>query len=340
MSDPDGRPGVPLRRIGVLVALGLPLSGLLLYLAFRGAHPERVKGTLRRADAAEVAAAVVLLQVVYVLQGERWRALADRRLPLRSHVGMVFGGLAVNNVLPGRIGDLLRSRWLAVDARMPGGRALATVAVDRGADVAALAGLMIVVVPFIAREGWIDRIVIGGLVAVAALAALALIARAYARLRPRERIASRNRVRRLVRDTLDGVAGGVTRRQVARALVLSVLAWATWGAAAFLVARSLGVDLRFVEVAFLTAAMNLGVAIPSSPGFVGAYQWLAVSAFAVFGLDRELGLAFSILMQASWYVPTTVIGGAVVLSRTVRQVRRTAGHRRAVSAAEHPPCDA
>lgn len=336
MSDPDARSGVPLRRIGLLVALGLPLSGLLLYLALRGAHPGRVKATLRRADAGEVAAAVVLLQVVYVLQGERWRALAGGRLPLRSHVGMVFGGLAVNNVLPGRIGDLLRSRWLAIDARMPGGRALATVAVDRGADLTALAGLMILALPFIAREEWIVRIVIGGVAAVAALAALALIARTYTRLRPRERMTSRSRVRRLVRDTLDGVAGSVTRRQVARALVLSLLAWGTWGAAAFLVAHSLGVELRLVEVVFLTAAMNLGVAIPSSPGFVGAYQWLAVSAFAVFGLDRELGLAFSILMQASWYLPTTIVGGAVVLNRMIWHAGRATGKRPAANAPEKP----
>ena len=67
----------------------------------------------------------------------------------------------------------------------------------------------------------------------------------------------------------------------------------------------------------MTAALNLGVAIPSSPGFVGTYQWLGVAALGVFGFASEAGLAFAIVMQAVWYVPTTLVG-AVLLVRPRR----------------------
>ena len=61
-------------------------------------------------------------------------------------------------------------------------------------------------------------------------------------------------------------------------------------------------------------ALNLGVAIPSSPGFVGTYQWLGVSALALFGIGREEGLAFAICMQAVWYVPTTIVGAVILVA--------------------------
>ena len=50
---------------------------------------------------------------VYWLQATRWRRIADTRLGQRRFVEMVVAGVAVNNVLPGRVGDLLRARWVS-----------------------------------------------------------------------------------------------------------------------------------------------------------------------------------------------------------------------------------
>ena len=74
----------------------------------------------------------------------------------------------------------------------------------------------------------------------------------------------------------------------------------------------------------VTAVINLGVAIPSSPGFIGTYQWLAVSSLALFGVGATEALAFGVLMQAVWYVPTTLVGGALLLRRASNAASRAA----------------
>ena len=76
-----------------------------------------------------------------------------------------------------------------------------------------------------------------------------------------------------------------------------------WAVSAWLVARSLGIELSLVEAVFVTAVINLGVAIPSSPGFIGTYQWLGVSALALFGVPTEEALAFSISCRRSGTSP-------------------------------------
>ena len=43
---------------------------------------------------------------------------------------------------------------------------------------------------------------------------------------------------------------------------MSVLAWGAWAVAAILVGRAVGVELSLVDAVFVTAALNLGVAIP------------------------------------------------------------------------------
>jgi hypothetical protein len=44
---------------------------------------------------------------------------------------------------------------------------------------------------------------------------------------------------------------------------------------------------------------------------VGTYQWLSVSALVAVGVDTNLALAFALLMQAVWFVPTTIVGGPI-----------------------------
>ena len=66
---------------------------------------------------------------------------ADRghaKPPRRRFYGMLLGGLACNNVLPVRIGEFL-ARLAEPDAPMPGGRALGSVVLDRVCDVVTLA---------------------------------------------------------------------------------------------------------------------------------------------------------------------------------------------------------
>jgi uncharacterized protein (TIRG00374 family) len=301
------------RSLVVAAAVGLPVSAVFLFLAVRGADLGTVWTTLGHVRLAPVLGAVACIGLVYWLQAARWRRIADTRLGQRRFFEMVVAGVAVNNVLPGRVGDILRARWVSQGA-FSGGRGLATVVLDRGFDILALVTFLLASLPLVTDQGWVDRIVVGSVLVLLALLVLLTAARSYTRRRPRSRRSHRGLPRRFVRDTLEGLSDPLS---VERGLVwfgLSVAAWSAWALAAILVGRSVGVELSLVDAVFVTAALNLGVAIPSSPGFVGTYQWLGVSALALFGIEREAGLAFAIVMQAVWYVPTTIVGAFFLLS--------------------------
>jgi uncharacterized protein (TIRG00374 family) len=313
------------RTVWIGVVVGVPLSALFLWLALRKVDLSEAWDTLTSARPGLLAIAVAVMAVVYGLQAERWRRIASQPTSRRLLFGeLVVSGVAVNNVLPGRLGDLLRARWLGLDVSIPGGRALATVVVDRGFDLLALVTFLLVSLPFVTDEPWLDRIVVGGLLGLGALALLLLFARVYTRRRSRERRAHRRLLRRVARDTVEGLATTLTPAKAVVAVLLSFAAWSAWGAAVWLVARSVGIDLSLLETLFVAAAINLGVAIPSSPGFVGTYQWLAVASLGLFDVPKEDALAFAILVQAVWYVPTTIVGGTVIARRLVRRRRAEA----------------
>jgi uncharacterized protein (TIRG00374 family) len=270
--------------------------------------PHAALDAVRGADVGALLLAVGLMGVVYVIQGFRWSFIArhDVDVPTSRFVAWVVAGVACNNVVPGRPGDILRAHWLS-QAGTTRTRALATVVVDRMADVLALVIALAVSYSVTEHPGWLDRLDAFALGMAAALAVILVGAKLYARRRGFS-IGGRTRVGRILSGFLNGMAKNVNRRDAPAVAGLSLLAWATWGAAAWAVASSIGISLSPLELAFVTAIVNLGVAIPSSPGFVGTYQWLCVAALGLLSIGHVEAFAFSVLLQAVWFVPTTVAG--------------------------------
>jgi uncharacterized protein (TIRG00374 family) len=300
------------------LVVGLPVSSFFLWLAVRNADFGKVGSVLAESDVGLVAAAVAAVSVMFAAQAVRWRLIVQTTGVSYARFGeMVVSGVAVNNILPGRVGDALRARWLQVAGRISGGRALANVFLDRGFDVLALVLFLLLSLPFVAGAEWLRPMAVGGVLLLTALGLARVAARAYTSHRGRERRNHRSFLRRVARDALEGLADPLGRLRAIALAGLSLGAWAMWALSAWFVAQAVGIELSLVEAIFVTAVINLGSAIPSSPGFIGTHQWLAVSALAVFAVGTDEALAFAILMHAVWYVPTTLVGGAMLLGRSV-----------------------
>jgi uncharacterized protein (TIRG00374 family) len=307
--------------------VGVPIGLFFLWLALRDADFDAVRRSLQEADAGLVALAIAAFGVVYAFQSARWRKIASTPgVRLARFYEMTVSGVAVNNVLPGRIGDLLRARWLGLSARIPAGRAFGTVILDRVCDFVVLVALLVVGIAAVASSEWLVRLAAGSLLVLVAFGVALLFARTYIGRRERGR-RSRGLVRRLVRDTVEVLAEPLGRRRPVVWLGLSLVAWVTWAVAADLVARSLGIDLSITDALFVTAVLNLGSAVPSSPGYVGTYEWLGVASLGLLDVPHEQALAFTILLHAAWYVPTTIAGGVALSVRGVRQLRRSRAER-------------
>lgn len=328
-TGPAGTTSASRGRVLVGLVVGVPISAVFLWLAVRNADTAAVRRTLEEAEVGLVALAVLAMAAVYGFQAARWRMIAGSpEVGLARFYEMVVSGVACNNVLPARLGDLLRARWLGREARMPAGRGLGTVILDRGCDLAALLLLLVVGLAAVASSDWLVRIALATAAGLVALGVVLLFARVYTGRRERER-RSRGLVRRVLRDTAEALAEPIGLRRPALWIALSLGAWTTWSLGAILVARSLGFELGLVEAVFVAAVMNLGVAIPSSPGFVGTYEWLGVASLGLLDIASEEALAFSILLHACWYVPTTLGGGAALGVRALVRVRRARATRAA-----------
>ena len=80
------------------------------------------------------------------------------------------------------------------------------------------------------------------------------------------------------------------------------MVWCLDALVAIAIAQAIGLSLP-VPVAFLLlAGLGLGSALPSTPGYVGVYQFVAVSVLTPFGFSRADAIAYIVLLQAVIYV--------------------------------------
>lgn len=306
------------RTIIVGLAIGLPLSALFLWLAVRGVSFDEVWTALAGANPWLVVLAIPFLLAIILFQALRWRALIGEGadLPRRTYVALSWFGLGVSNVVPGRPGDIVRAVWFSRIAHMQVARSLASVGVDRAFDVITLVVIVLVCLPFVPHPDWLSALaIVGALLALALLVVLiAAWWAAHRSSRAREWLAESDDAGWLKRQSAALVRGMATMDhlpQVVRVTGWSFAVWASWTAGAWLIARSMDLGVTVGGALFLCGVMGLGAAIPSSPGQIGTFQWLAVVSMAVLGVGRADALAFSVLLQLVILIPV-IVGTPVV----------------------------
>jgi hypothetical protein len=77
---------------------------------------------------------------------------------------------------------------------------------------------------------------------------------------------------------------------------------------ALLVARGFQLELTVVQAVLLLAALGLSSAAPSTPGYIGIYQFVAVTVLAPFGYTQDQALVFILAFQALSYLLVLIFG--------------------------------
>ena len=112
--------------------LSVGISGLFLLAIFWQVNIQEIKEALKTADYVYVPLAVLLNLLTNILRSYRWKYLLN---PIRP-IGIVnvFSVLAIgymaNNVLPARLGELVRSYFLGQKERLSKSSTLATIVVE------------------------------------------------------------------------------------------------------------------------------------------------------------------------------------------------------------------
>lgn len=284
------------------------IAAILLYFTLRGLDWIVFFDTLQGANYGYIVLLLIWSSVSFLFRALRWRVLLNfqKMIPPLFVFWANMAGYLGNNVLPARAGELIRAVYVARKQGIPVAFVLATGITERLVDLVAL------VIIGTLSVFWLDafpKLVQDALqsfsiVAVGGVFLILLLPVFHDRL-----IRSMNglsfldsRLKEILMTLLENFIKGIrVIMQSERGFSFIFFTMAIWimdGLGMVILASALHEVLSLWQSFLLIAALGLSSAIPSTPGYVGVYQFVAVTVLMPFGLERESALAIILVAQA------------------------------------------
>lgn len=240
---------------------------------------------------------------------------AEKRAAPLTVFWATMAGYLGNNFLPARAGELIRSAALGHKTGLSKSWVFATALTERLLDVVALVLFSLAAVFSLGRSSQllVRAWKVMGVVGVAGIILLLAVPRfedLFRRMLGRVPGPARFRERLLgiLGQFLSGMRSFANQSRGFAFAGMTVLIWLTDAVGTMISARAFGLSLTLPIAVMLLAGLGLSSAIPSTPGYVGVYQFVAVAVLVPLGYARSSVLAYIIVAQALGYVVITAWG--------------------------------
>jgi hypothetical protein len=316
-EDPSDSRGDSSRRRLIQRAVEIGISVAFLVLALQGINLKALGAALRQANYIWLLPAIAITLAILAVKGVRWQLLfrPEHRLPFAPVFVALSAGYLASNVLPARLGEVVRVVLLVSEQPVGVARTVSTVVVERLLDVLSIIIILVVLLPFITLPpamAWTARSL--GAIALTGYALLLLLSFRKERVLGLTRSVLRH-IRFLDRPAvyealghlIDGFAA--LRGTLGVAMVaISLLSWFGSVAVGWCVAQAFDLSAPLTAIAFALVAVALGMMVPSSPGYIGVFHYLVTVALAPFGVPKDLALSFAFVWHGLNYVVLSVVG--------------------------------
>ena len=316
--------------------LGGGVSVVLLLLLFYQVDIEDLNDALRGANYYLLAPSIVVYFFAVFFRAIRWRYLLAPmgRFPVSRLYPVVVIGYMANNLLPVRLGEFVRSHYLARREDVNTSSALATIAVERVYDGITLLAFAALSAPWLLLLGQFDGAadvsrttgLIFLLVIIVAFALMLTVltllssspaftnrAEGWLNIIPAK---PRPKVKTIFRTFVTGLAVLNSPSKHLSLFLYSLPVWLLEGSMYFMLAYSFGINEYFdsaavllLVVLLLTATSNLATSIPSAIGGIGPFEIVAQQTLMSLGVGASLAGAYSgfVHLVALW-LPVNIAG--------------------------------
>jgi uncharacterized protein (TIRG00374 family) len=293
------------------------LAAVLLYYALRGVEWRRVWQVVLGARWQYLAIGLSISVINFFVRSLRWRVLLNARghFPAGTVFWATMAGYMGNTLLPARAGEVVRSVIISDRSGLTKTYVLTTALTERLMDAIALVLCASVVLLQVSpKPAWMDQVA-HTTAAVATLGALLVAVLPHAegliqkllRLLPLSSVI-RDPLLSFAEQILLGLRAFHHAGRLMTFTFFTALIWVMDGFGAMVTSRAFDIHMTFSVALLLMAGMGLGSALPATPGYVGIYQFAAVTILPPFGIDRNAALAYIIVVQALSYAVVLVLG--------------------------------
>jgi len=312
-------------RVDKKFLAGIGISLFFLGLLFRKIDFNQLAEAFRTLHYGYLSLAVVITFISYALRAVRWHylILPQKKAAPRNLLAATIICYMANNLLPARLGEIIRAYVLAEKERLETSSVFATLVLDRLFD--GFSVLVILVITFFSvklppgMEQVQRGLVTGGYVTlgiyIAIIVFLVFLKRATGEtlkfvgivLKPLP-AAFAGRIIPLLGSFISGIRLSSRPGELVALLVTSALIWVTATWPVDLLLKAFGINLPFTAAMFILVFLVFAVMVPASPGYIGTYHAACMYGLMAFNIPKEQALSVALVIHAINFFPVILLG--------------------------------
>jgi len=260
------------------------------------------------------------------IRAVRWQKLVEpiQRLPVSTLFSSVMIGFMANNVLPARVGEVIRAISLSQKHKLSKSSIIATVVAERAFDSLGLLTVFLFTLLFVDYPAKLKEV--GAFIFVTSILLLFFLYLLKTRTDLAVKLICRPvgfisivyaaKIESILRKFSVGLTILTDPVLILVVFLQSVFLWAFTGISGYLI--FIAFDLYpVVWAAYIVLFVTvLAVTLPSSPGYIGTFHGACVIAFNLINslgmfnneVSKSMALSYSILLWSCQFFPVTLIG--------------------------------
>ena len=272
---------------------------------------------------------IILMYIGYYIRAIRWEVLISpiKKVSVLNLFSAIMIGFLANNVLPARLGEIIRPVMIARKEKIKVSTSFATIVTERVFDILAvivIASLLFHFLPSDPSQNTDSQAVIHqlekcsaimaflGICAIASLFLLSLYPKKAGAVFERLLFIFPHHLRDKLVNLLHSFISGLQvfdhKTKLIWIGVLSMILWLINAASIYVLCYSFDIDLTFAGACFVLVCIALAVALPQAPGYIGVFHIATQKSLDVFGIDLSSAQSFAILLWAISVVPVILTG--------------------------------
>lgn len=305
---------------------GILISAFFLWYTFRGFKWVQLESIRLQAPIWIVGLIVGTCASYWIRSYRWWRMMRSAGSRLSTCFRVFMTSLAANNILPFRIGDVMRIFTYADDLHASPSVILSTVLIEKLLDIFTLVLLLVVTLHSGRGVSHHTRVLASMLLVISAGGLLILVGGARTLPGPIQRVfaklpAKLGKVEEWLLLALEAVRG-IGLIGMAALFGLSLMVWLSEGLLYFSAMKMMGLNLDWGAPLQTVALANFAFLVPSAPGGIGIFEWACQNTLVNHGASSTAAGLFGLIIHLWLLVTITGVGGALFLAHRVRRERR------------------
>jgi len=306
--------------------LGLAISIFFLFVIFYNIEATQIKNNFLEVDLKLALFSVLIFFFGYSCRIQRWRLMLIKDNPdlqWRKCAGPLMASVACNNILPFRAGDFLRAFAFNRVLKIHAATSLATLLVERMLDLLVIFSFFVILL-FVLEINHTNFIIYGGkFITIFIITLILLVLFFPSLLKPffiyilyfMQKIFPNLAKKILIElEKIFSALEYISKKTIMLKLLFwSVLAWAAEGFVFLLAALAMPAVTNYIASWLALCVGTLATVIPSTPGFVGTFDYFVVQAMTMYGNSLEAAAAYAFFVHFILWLPPIIVGGLYLL---------------------------